>query len=156
MAPWRFQYRLSDLLLLVACVALVLGAVLGELVRLVLFVASLMTLGIAVFVLVGLGVVALGALAEAVVRWVYWMSRLPFRLRQLLFERRWARLRPGQPSERVRGLLGIPRRVDGFGDRLYWSYRVAGRRYTVSFDPRNLVARYSNGLARDLPRPITS
>ena len=151
MTDGRFQYRLSDLLLLVAVVALVLGVVLSGLVRLVL---SSLALVVAVLILVAAGVVGLSAAAAVAIGWVYWIARSPVRLRQLLFERRWARLRPGQSSQRVRGLLGAPRRVDGFGDRLYWSYRVAGQRYTISFDPRKLVARYSNGLARDLYRPV--
>src|SRR5437867_1682498 len=106
MALGRLQYRLSDLLLFVAGVALFLGAVLGELVRLVIAVVGLSTLAVAVMVLLGLGVVGLGAAAEAAIRGVYWIARSPFRMRQLLFERRWARLRPGQSSQRVRGMLG--------------------------------------------------
>ena len=83
-----------------------------------------------------------------------WLIRSPLLARQVLFERRLKRIRPGTTSQFVRSVLGAPARVDGFGDRLYWSYRIAGQRYTVSFDPRRLVAKYSNGLARDLPRQV--
>ena len=156
MTQGRFQYRLSDLMLLVACVGFVLGVVVGGVAHVVLLVATSCVLVCSVVALASLAVVGLCAGTEAAMRGAFWIARSPFRLRQLLFERRWSRLRPGQSSQRVRGLLGVPRRVDGFGDRLYWSYRVAGQRYTVSLDPRKLVSRYSNGLARDLPRPITS
>jgi hypothetical protein len=75
------------------------------------------------------------------------MVRLPITVRQYFFEWRMARLRRGNPSQRVRRLLGVPARVDGFGDRLYWSYRVAGQRYTVSLDPRRVLGKYSNGMS---------
>jgi hypothetical protein len=152
MAKTSFQYRLWDLMLVVASAALVLGAARGEMARQVLIVASLATVLVVGAGLMWLAFVLVFEGAAAARQWAWTLARLPFRLRQLLFERRLARLRPGHPAQRVRRLLGSPRKVEGFGDRLYWSYRIAGRRYTVSFDPRKLVATYSGGLARDLPR----
>jgi hypothetical protein len=143
----RFQYRLWTLHVVVACAALVLGAALGGLARVVivasgLFFVALMTAAFAC---------VLVAAATAITRGMIQFARIPGRARQAAFEWRLARIRPGNTSHLVRRVLGAPARVDGFGDRLYWSYRIAGRRYTVSFDPRRLVAKYSNGLARDVP-----
>ena len=145
----KFQYSLWDLILLVASAALVLGLACGRMVRSVAAFAIAVLLGAA---LAWLGIVLLLEGAVAARRWAGLLVRLPFRARQLWFERRLGRLRPGAATQWVRSLLGVPRRVDGFGDRLYWSYRVAGHRYTVALDPRKLVATYSNGLARDPPK----
>ena len=151
MSERPFQYRLLDLHVAVACVALVLGAAMGGIARMLLVCASAVFVVLMAGGLASLAVVFLFEGAAEAWCWACWFGRLPFLIRQVLFERRLARVRPGQTSERVQSLLGSPWRVDGFGDRLYWSYRVAGQRYTVSFDPRRLVAKYSNGLARDLP-----
>ena len=147
----RFQYRLLSLHVVVACVALILGAALGGLARQVLVVSGLMFILFmaAVWICVCVVVAYYGAIG--VTRLVVGIGRIPMLARKVSFERRLARIRPGNTSHLVRRLLGAPARVDGFGDRLYWSYRIAGRRYTVSFDPRRLVAKYSNGLARDVP-----
>jgi hypothetical protein len=151
MSDRQFQYRLWTLHVAIACVALVLGAAMGGLARVVLAVSGL------IFVLSMAGVLFCGLVvlawywAVAAARCAGRIGRLPMLARQAVFERRLARIRPGNTSHVVRRLLGAPARVDGFGDRLYWSYRMGGRRYTVSFDPRRLVAKYSNGLARDVP-----
>ena len=152
MREGSFQFSLWSMHVAVACVALVLGAALSGPVRLLIVCLSfgfVLLMGGA-FVCVGLvfvldGAKSAGHLAE-------WLVRSPLLVRQYFFERRLARLRPGNSSQRVRNLLGSPIRVEGFGDRLYWSYRIAGQRYTVSLDPRRLVAKYSNGLTRDQPR----
>ena len=151
MSDQRFQFPLWLLHVAVACVALVLGASQGRLVRVLLVVCSA-----AFVVAMALGFAAVAAVfmirgAVAAGRLTLWFVRTPVLARQVLFERRLARIRPGNSSQSVRRVLGAPWRVDGFGDRLYWSYRIAGQRYTVSFDPRRLVAKYSNGLARDVP-----
>jgi hypothetical protein len=147
----HFQYRLWSLHVTVACVALVLGAALGGLARVVLALSSLIFVAVmAAALLCGLLVILCYG-AAAITRGVVRVGQLPVSARQVVFERRLARIRPGNTSQLVRRLLGAPARVDGFGDRLYWSYRMGGRRYTVSFDPRRLVAKYTNGLARDLP-----
>jgi hypothetical protein len=151
MSERAFQYRLRDLHVAVACVALVLGAAVGGLARVLLVSASAIFVVLMAGALLCLAVVFLFEGAGEAWRWTCWSGRLPFWIRQAWFERRLARVRPGQTSQRVKRMLGTPWRVDGFGDRLYWSYRVSGQRYTVSFDPRRLVAKYSNGLARDLP-----
>ena len=154
MSQGRFQFRLWTLHVAVACVALVLGAAYGDLVRVLLMVTSVvfvaaMAIGLACVVVVFMFMGAADAGQCAL-----WLIRSPLLARQVLFERRLKRIRPGTTSQFVRSVLGAPARVDGFGDRLYWSYRIAGQRYTVSFDPRRLVAKYSNGLARDLPKQV--
>jgi hypothetical protein len=156
MRVMRFQYRLWSLHVVVACVALVLGAGLGGLARHALVVSGV--LFIALMATGFLGVCAVITCYGAVVatRSGFGIVLIPTLARQAAFEWRLARIRPGNPSHLVRRKLGAPARVDGFGDRLYWSYRIAGRRYTVSFDPRRLVAKYSNGLARDLPAHVLS
>jgi hypothetical protein len=145
-----FQFGLWTLHLLVLAVACVLGVAQGPVTRaivvgtcglLVLFIACWLACFAVVFLLSG------GAEARQSVEWV---RRAPLRVYQSLFERRLAGLRLGARSQRVRRALGRPLRIDGFGDRLYWSYRVAGHRYAVSLDPRRLAAKYSNGLARDV------
>lgn len=151
MSEGRFQYRLWSLHVAVACVALVLGAAQGGIARVLLLVASAaFVAGMSVWLFCAM-VIFLIYGAAAAGRWTMWLGQVPGLARQLLFERRLSRVRPGNTVQFVRRLLGSPARVDGFGDRLYWSYRVAGHRYTVSFDPRRLVAKYSNGLARDVP-----
>jgi hypothetical protein len=151
MPTGSFQYRLWLLHVAVACVALVLGSALGGLARVFLAVSSVVFIAFMVSLLLCSAVMLIGPGAAAATRCAYSIGRLPLRARQAVFERRLARIRPGNTSGLVRRMLGAPASVAGFGDRLYWSYRVAGRRYTVSFDPRRLVAKYSNGLARDIP-----
>jgi hypothetical protein len=149
MAARPFQYSIRRLLGVVAGIALVLGAASGAPARWLLmglcvalvFLAAILLLCFAPL----LGYAAALGLARGV-------ARVPFRVRRSLFERRLGRLRPGNSFHRVCSLLGAPGRIDGFGDRIYWSYRVAGRRYTVSLDPRRLVATYCNGLAHPLRR----
>jgi hypothetical protein len=147
----QFQYRLWNLHVAVACVALVLGAALGGLARVVLTVASVVFVGLMTVGLFCVLVLFMFYGTVSAARCAFRIGLLPLWARQVVFERRLARIRPGNTSHLVRRLLGAPARVDGFGDRLYWSYRVAGQRYTVSFDPRRLVAKYSNGLTRDVP-----
>ncbi len=150
MSKERFQFRLLTLHVAVACAALVLGAAHGGLAR-VLLIAGCFAFVAAVVVAMGCVLVVFafqGAVAAG--RLSLWLVRLPLLARRSIFERRLARIRPGNTCQAVHHLLGAPGRVDGFGDRLYWSYRVAGQRYTVSFDPRRLVAKYSNGLTRDV------
>src|SRR5262245_27402314 len=145
----RFQYRLWSLHVVVACVALILGAALGGLARDAIVISGLLFI---LLMAAGLICVCAAVACQGVVmalRLVLAMARIPTLARKATFEWRLARIRPGNTSHLVRRLLGAPARVDGFGDRLYWSYRIADRRYTVSFDPRRLVAKYSNGLARD-------
>jgi hypothetical protein len=154
MSHGRFQFQLWTLHVAVACVALVLGAAHGDLVRVLLTVASLVFVAAMAIGLVCVAVVFLVWGASEAGQCAWWLIRSPLLARQALFERRLKRIRPGTTSQCVRSVLGAPARVDGFGDRLYWSYRIAGQRYTVSFDPRRLVAKYSNGLARDLPRQV--
>lgn len=153
MATRRLQYRLWELLAIIAGVALVLGSARGGFARTLLIGACQLFVVFSVGYLASVAVVSLGGDSSAAIRWTGQCARLPLRLWQARFERRLSRLRPGNSSQIVRQLLGSPKRVDGFGDRLYWSYRVAGQRYTVSFDPRRLVATYSNGLAADPRRP---
>jgi hypothetical protein len=141
-----FQFGLWTLHFLVLAVACVLGAAQGQATRAIVVAAC----GLAVLLIACWLAVCLVAGAAQASRSVAWVGRAPFRLFQLLFERRLAGLRMGTPSTRVRRTLGRPARIDGFGDRLYWSYRVAGNRYAVSLDPRKLAAKYSNGLARDV------
>ena len=148
----RFQFRLWTLHVVVACVALVLGAAHGDFVRWLLMATSVAFVAAMAVGLLCVGVVFLLQGAAEAGRCAWWLVRSPVLARQVLFERRLKRIRPGNTSQFVRHVLGSPVRVDGFGDRLYWSYRIAGQRYTVSFDPRRLVAKYSNGLARDLPK----
>ena len=150
MAARSFQYSIRRLLVVVAGSALVLGAACGAPARWLLVGLCVALVAFAAALTLFWFVPLLGyAAALGLARGV---ARVPFRVRRSLFERRLGRLRPGNSSVRVRSLLGLPGRVDGFGDRIYWSYRVAGRRYTVSLDPRRLLATYSNGLARDLRR----
>jgi hypothetical protein len=152
MSQGRFQFRLWTLHLVVACVALVLGAAHGDVVRVLLMVTSGAYVAAMAVGLICVGIVFLFQGAAEAGQCAWWLVRCPALARQVLFERRLKRIRPGTTSQFVRSVLGAPARVDGFGDRLYWSYRIAGQRYTVSFDPRRLVAKYSNGLARDLPK----
>ena len=152
MSQVRFQFQLWTLHVAVACVALVLGAAHGDLVRVLLAATSLAFVAAMAFGLLCVAVVFLFQGASEAGQCALWLVRSPLLARQVLFERRLKRIRPGTTSQFVRSVLGAPARVDGFGDRLYWSYRIAGQRYTVSFDPRRLVAKYSNGLARDLPK----
>ena len=154
MSQARFQFRLWTLHLVVACVALVLGAAQGDLVRVLLMVTSVVFVAAMAIGLLGVGIVFLFLGAAEAGQCAWWLVRSPVLARQVLFERRLKRIRPGTTSQFVRSVLGAPSRVDGFGDRLYWSYRIAGRRYTLSFDPRRLVANYSNGLARDMPKQV--
>lgn len=145
------QFELWQALVFVTCVALVLGAAFDEFPRQMVTVAAG---GFAVTTLAWLvwlfGTIPL-AETPGGENWIGGVARFPFRVRAWRFERRLSRLRRGNPSNWVRSVLGSPPRVEGFGDRLYWSYRVGGRRYTVSFDPRRLLATYSNGLAPDRP-----
>ena len=152
MSQGQFQFRLWTLHVAVACVALVLGAAFGDLVRVVLMVTCVGFVAAMAIGLFCVGVVFVFQGAADAGQCAVWLIRVPLCARQALFERRLRRIRPGTTSQCVRSVLGAPARVDGFGDRLYWSYRIAGQRYTVSFDPRRLVAKYSNGLARDLPK----
>lgn len=154
MSRERFQFRLWTLHVVVACVALVLGAAHGDLVRMLLTATSVVFVAAMAVGLLCVGVVFLFQGAAEAGLCARWLVRSPVLARQVLFERRLKRIRPGNSSQFVRSILGAPARVDGFGDRLYWSYRIAGQRYTVSFDPRRLVAKYSNGLARDLPKQL--
>ncbi len=146
----RIQFTLWTVHVAIACVAIALGVALGGPARALVVVTT------GVFALVMLaGVTWLGGVfllegAAAAWQWARWAARLPFMARQALFSRRMARLRLGNPAQRVRRVLGTPWRVDGFGDRLYWSYRVGGQRYMVSLDPRRVAAKYSNGLSRDV------
>ena len=152
MSQGRFQFRLWTLHVAVACVALVLGAAYGDLVRVLLMATSVAFVAAMAVGLVCVGVVFLFQGAAAAGQCARWLVHVPVLARQVIFERRLKRIRPGNTSQFVRSVLGAPARIEGFGDRLYWSYRIAGQRYTVSFDPRRLVAKYSNGLARDLPK----
>src|SRR2546422_553270 len=109
-APERpFQYRLWDLLLVVACAALVLGVAQGGPARVFLIGASLAVILVSVLYLAILSVVLVLEGSGTATQWACWTVRLPFRVRQMLFERRLARLRPGNSSQQVRGLLGRPR-----------------------------------------------
>jgi hypothetical protein len=147
-----FQYRIGDLLWVVTCVALILGAAQGWLARGLLIAASFGLVLLATLMIAYSGLTWLFHRTGAAAHLAAGVARLPSRARQLYFERRLSRLRPGHSALRVRSLLGSPVRIDGFGDRLYWSYRVAGRRYTISLDPRRLVSTYSNRLSPDRPR----
>ena len=142
MSRVRFQFGLGHVLLMVACVAFVLGAAQGSIARDFILGCSMGVVLLAPAVLL-LVTVALGREAAAA------GVRIPGKLRRGMFQRKLARLRPGVSSHRVRTLLGSPARVDGFGDRTYWCYKIAGQRFVVSLDPRKLVATYSNGLSRD-------
>ncbi len=151
-----FQFGLWTLQLLLLAVACVLGVTQSQFARAIVVGACLLVLLTGLLVLLTacwlacLAVVFIAADAAEARRCVASVGRAPFRVYQLLFERRLARLRMGAPARRVRRVLGRPARIDGFGDRLYWSYRIAGHRYAVSLDPRRLAAKYSNGLARDV------
>ena len=135
-----FQYWLRHLVLLIAAVGLVLGAARGALARVLLVTASVAVVG-ASFALLGYILIELlragpsGAVGAA-----DWVARLPGNLRQRRFERRLAQLRRGFSSKRILALLGPPARIQGFGDRIYWSYEIADQCYTVSLDPKKLVA----------------
>jgi hypothetical protein len=150
MQQGRYQFSLWALHVGVAAVAIVLGAMLGGPVRLLIACAS------GAFALVMFGCllwlfgVAMLEGAPTAWQWACRLVRSPSVVRQMFFEWRMRRLHRGNPSRRVRRWLGAPRRVDGFGDRLYWSYRIAGQRYTVSLDPRRVLTTYSNGLSPDV------
>jgi hypothetical protein len=132
-------------LALVAVCAVVFSAVTGGVGRSILAAAAI-------------GFVIVGALGAAVgVGALMWplrlLARVPGQVRHAWFERNWAQLARGQWASVVQRALGRPQRIDGWGDRTYWSYHVAGRRYVVALDPRRLIHKYSNGLARDLWLP---
>ena len=143
MAERPIQFRLWNLLLVVACSALILGAARGAPARVLLVAGSVAVVLLAPAVLASLCLLHAPGATVAGVRLVRAVVGLPWSLRQRQFERRLARLRPGTSFRRVQKLLGSPARVDGFGDRTYWCYKVAGRRYAVSLDPRKLVTTYS-------------
>jgi len=146
----RIQFGLWSLHVAVALVAVALGAVLGGPVRAAIIAASIVFALAMLACMIGIAWLFLIEGGATAWEWLCWLVRLPMLARQRLFERKLARLRRGNPSDRVRRLLGSPRRVDGFGDRLYWSYSIAGERYMVSLDPRRFVHTYSSRLRREV------
>lgn len=136
------------MLLAVGLSAIVFAAAVGGPTRLVLaigaaaFIVLCTVVGTGVLLVVAGGLTAARLSPQHVVR----AATLPYRV---WFRARWGRLMPGQRQTSIQRLLGRPTRIHGFGDRLYWSYHVAGEQFVVALDPRRLIAKYGDGLSRD-------
>ena len=104
----RFQYRLWSLHVVVACVALILGAAQGGIARILLLILSAAYVAVTSICLLCVMVIFLLYGAAAAGCWTMRLAHVPGLARQVLFKRRLSRIRPGNTSQVVRKLLGSP------------------------------------------------